>query len=276
MKKAQRLFDRLWDDYIGQNPEAKKVYDLLVSEGETVVNDHIAFRTFDDPRVGIDVLAEPFLEAGYEYRGDYTFEEKKLVAKHFEYKPFRNAPRIFISALQTEKFSPFLHRTAMELIDKIPASLLSSPDLVHAGNIWGTPVLDTYEKLKKESEYAAWLYVYGFRANHFTVSINNLKKFNDIYRLNRFLKENGFKLNESGGEVKGSPEELLEQSSTLAGKLDVQFVKGVFSIPSCYYEFARRYPDSSGDLYGGFIARSADKIFESTDNPEKSPEDKSR
>ncbi len=268
MEKAQKLFDRLWDDYLGQNPDAKRVYDLLTSEGETVVNDHIAFRTFDDPRIGIDVLAKPFIEAGYEYRGDYIFEEKKLVAKHYEYKPFRDAPRIFISALQFDRFSPFLQETVEKLIDSIPEDLLHAPDLIYSGNVWGTPVHDTYLQLKKESEYAAWLYVYGFRANHFTVSINNLKKYNDIQRLNQFLKDHGFALNTSGGEVKGTPEELLEQSSTLAGKLDVQFKKGVFSIPSCYYEFARRYPDASGKLYGGFIAKSADKIFESTDNPQ--------
>jgi len=270
MIKAQKLFDRLWHDYISQNPEAKRVYDLLVSEGETVENDHIAFRTWDDPRIGIDVLAKPFIEAGYEYKGDYVFKEKRLIAKHFEYKPFRNAPRIFISALQPQFFSPFLQSTVAELIDRIPETTLHSPGLVYAGNVWGKPEYDTYLKLKEESEYAAWLYVYGFRANHFTVSINALKKYNNINSLNQLLKEKGFRLNASGGEVKGSPEELLEQSSTKAGKLDVQFDKGIFNIPSCYYEFARRYPDKSGKLYGGFIAKSADKIFESTDNhPEK-------
>lgn len=266
MIKAQKLFNRLWHDYISQNPEAKRVYDLLISEGETVENDHIAFRTWDDPRVNIDVLAKPFIDAGYEHKGDYVFEEKKLIAKHYEYKPFRDAPRIFISALQAEYFSPFLQKTIAEIIDKIPQNLLASKALVHAGNVWGTPEYDTYMKLKEESEYAAWLYVYGFRANHFTVSINSLKKYNNIYLLNQFLKEQGFVLNSSGGEVKGTPEELLEQSSIKAGKLDIRFKKGIFNIPSCYYEFARRYPDKSGKLYGGFIAKSADKIFESTDN----------
>jgi hypothetical protein len=266
MKKAQKIFDKLWDDYIDQNPEARRVYNLLVSEGENVVNDHIAFRTFDDPRISIDVLAKPFLEAGYEYKGDYVFEQKKLVAKHYEYTAFKDAPRIFISALQTEYFSPFLQETVGGLIDKIPKDLIKSPDLVSSGNVWGTPSYDTYLKLKEESEYAAWLYIYGFRANHFTISVNNLKKYNDIHKLNLFLKDNGFKLNDSGGEVKGSPEELLEQSSTRAGKLNVKFVKGSLDVPSCYYEFARRYPDKTGKLYGGFIAKSADKIFESTDN----------
>ncbi len=242
------------------------MYDLLISKGETVVNDHIAFRTFDDPRISIDILSKPFIDAGYEYKGDYIFEEKKLVAKHFEYKPFRDAPRIFISALQPKYFSNFLQTTVSELIDKIPEKMLDTSSLVHAGNVWGVPNYETYLKLKAESEYAAWLYVYGFRANHFTVSINALKKYNNIHVLNQFLKDQGFVLNSSGGEVKGTPEELLEQSSTRAGKLDVTFEEGVFSIPSCYYEFAHRYPDKTGKLYGGFIAKSADKIFESTDN----------
>ncbi len=35
-------------------------------------------------------------------------------------------------------------------------------------------------------------------------------------------------------------------------------------IPSCFYEFAKRYPQADGELYTGFVAASADKIFEST------------
>ena len=36
-------------------------------------------------------------------------------------------------------------------------------------------------------------------------------------------------------------------------------------IPSCYYEFARRYPLPSGEVFQGFVPESADTIFESTD-----------
>jgi hypothetical protein len=72
-------------------------------------------------------------------------------------------------------------------------------------------------------------------------------------------------MNDSGGEIKGTPAELLEQSSIKAGTLPIEFTDGIHEIPSCYYEFARRYPDKNGELYGGFIAKSADKIFESTD-----------
>lgn len=263
--RAQELFDKLWAGYITQNPEAKRIHDLFVIEGETVENDHIAFRTFYHPYINIDVIARPFLLAGYVQKGFYIFEDKHLTAKHFEHPDRPNAPRVFISQLMTDFFSPELQDTVNRCIEEIPESLLFGNDLIFAGNVWEKPSFSTYEMLRKESEYAAWLYVYGFRANHFTVSINHLKKLNTIEKVNQFLTEKGFLLNESGGVVKGNPSELLEQSSTRAGILSIDFVEGRFDIPSCYYEFARRYQDDDGKLYSGFIAKSADKIFESTD-----------
>ena len=89
--------------------------------------------------------------------------------------------------------------------------------------------------------------------------------FERIEAVNDFLKEEGYPLNSSGGEIKGNPEQLLEQSSTLADRVEVSFADGVQIIPGCYYEFALRYPDKEGRIFSGFIAGSADKIFESTD-----------
>ena len=97
------------------------------------------------------------------------------------------------------------------------------------------------------------------------MSINYLEKFEGVEAVNAFLKSKGFQLNSSGGEIKGTPDQLLEQSSTLADRVEVSFEEGKFIIPSCYYEFARRYRDENGDLFNGFVAGSADKIFESTD-----------
>lgn len=258
------VFNRLWDDYTTQNPAAKKVYDLFTSEGETVLNDHIAFRTYDDPRVNMDVLSRVFLKNGYEEKGQYEFEAKHLFAKHFEHKTDKNVPRVFISQLKTNDFSKFLQDTVQSVVDNISDSDLNTDELIFSGNVWGTPDYNTYLKLREESEYAAWVYVYGFRANHFTISINGLKQFDTIEKVNQFLKDNNFKLNTSGGEIKGTKDELLQQSSIMANHIEVEFNDGVHSIPGCYYEFAQRYPDQNGELYSGFIAKSADKIFEST------------
>lgn len=261
----ETILAKLWDIYTTQNPSVKKVYDLFLSSGEQVLNDHIAFRTFNDPRINIEVLAKPFIASGYEEKGEYVFEVKKLFAKHYEHKTDPKAPRVFISELKLEEFSDYLQKTIGAAIDKIPAGMLQSDELIFAGNLWGTPSYETYEQLRGESEYAAWLYVYGFCANHFTVSVNGLKALDSVEKVNSFLKKNGFQINDSGGEVKGAPEELLEQSSIKSEMIPVDFEEGSFEIPGCYYEFARRYPGKDGKLYSGFIAKSADKIFESTD-----------
>jgi hypothetical protein len=262
--KYQDIFERLWQDYITQNPASKKVYDLFIREGETVVNDHIAFRTFNHPLIGIDVLAKVFIKNGYKFKRDYHFEKKKLYAKHFEHKTDPKAPRVFISELLVDKFSDHMKHVVDEWVGNIPMEVFKSNELIFAGNVSGTPSYKTYEKLRIESEYAAWLYVNGFCANHFTVSVNALKEYDTIEKVNTFLKTNGFLLNDSNGEVQGSPAELLEQSSIKAGIIRAPFTEGEFDIPGCYYEFALRYPEPNGKLYNGFVAKSADKIFEST------------
>ncbi|MFN8258453.1 MAG: DUF1338 domain-containing protein [Bacteroidales bacterium] len=260
----KEIFNKLWEIYKLQNPSVTKIYRLFSSEGENIENDHIAFRTFNHPKTNIDILAKTFTNVGYHVAGEYFFKEKKLKAVHFENNSIEGAPKVFISELILEQCSGFLRQTITDLIEKIPVYELQRSDLIMAGNLFGKPSHTTYQKLREESEYAAWLYVYGFRANHFTVSVNSLKKFNTIEKVNHFLKNNGLKINLSGGEIKGTPEMLLQQSSTLADIIEVEFLEGIFEIPACYYEFALRYKDKNGELYNGFHEKSADKIFEST------------
>jgi len=262
MQPLDSLMKRLWDDYAAMNEQARGIHDLLKSEGEDIVNDHIALRTFDDKRVGVTALAREFVRLGYQPRGDYTFPDKKLLAQHFEHADARY-PRVFISELKLADFSPKLRTTVKLLLDQMPVDLPQRSDFAIAGRPWRISFAD-YESLRAESEYAAWMAAFGFRANHFTVLVNALKKFDTLHKLNAFLKENGYELNASGGEIKGTPDELLEQSSTLASKVNVDFTDGPRVIPGCYYEFARRYADRDGKLFSGFIAKSADKIFEST------------
>lgn len=263
--KAEQIFQKLWMQYSSENPSAGNIYKLFEDSGERVVNDHVAFRTFNDPRVGIDVIARPFIEAGYVHRGDYVFEAKKLKASHYELPGDPESPRVFISELILEECSEELQNIVRKNLDSVSDDLLNSPDLIFQGRLFPSISYEVYKQLRDESEYAAWLYVYGYRANHFTVSINYLDKFEGIEEVNAFLKDNGYMLNSSGGEIKGSPAQLLEQSSTLADKVEVKFSDGTYVIPACYYEFARRYADASGNLFSGFVAGSADKIFESTD-----------
>ena len=64
--------------------------------------------------------------------------------------------------------------------------------------------------------------------------------------VNDFVKGNGYLLTTVGGEIYGTPEELLEQSATLAEIQPVEFTDGVYEIPSCFYEFTLRYNQPDG------------------------------
>ncbi|MBU2915668.1 MULTISPECIES: DUF1338 domain-containing protein [Reichenbachiella] len=256
----QEVIARCWSDYVSKTPSAEAIHDLLADRGEHIVNDHIAFRTFNHPKTGISVLEKPFLEAGYKARGTYHFEAKKLVAQHYEH-PDADAPKIFISELLLEEFSPELNHVVSEIVEPLEEEEV----VAFPSRPWQNVSFETYQSLLAESEYAAWMYVFGFCANHFTILVNELKGIKSLEEMDEFLKSQGFEFNISGGEIKGTPAELLEQSSILADKMEVDFVEGKREIPSCYYEFARRYADADGKLFQGFIAKSADKIFESTD-----------
>ena len=262
MIAVETLLEKMWVDYCKLNPSAKKIHDLFVAQGDTVMNDHIALRTFNHPRLGIESLAQHFKKYGYVEKGDYTFVEKKLYAKHYEH-PNEDLPKIFISELELEKVSPFIRDTVNKLVDQVTDATIQNEMFPMIGRPWKM-TYQLYSELAKESEYASWVAAYGFRPNHFTVNINALKSFEQIEDLNKFIKDHGFTLNASGGEVKGTTADYLEQSWTMASEIPVFFDDGTHNLPGCYYEFAKRYPLANGKLYQGFVAKSADKIFEST------------
>jgi hypothetical protein len=270
--ETHEIFNRFWIPYSTQNPSAMRIFNLFADLGEKVVHDHIALRTFNDPRMNMDVIARVFVENGYEERGQYEFKAKKVLGRHYEHKTNPDAPKVFISELMLEQCSEFVQKTIRERLDTIDQTVYDDPMLVYKGSIWGKIPFQTYDTLRQESEYAAWTLVYGFRANHFAIKVNELKKFSTLQEVNKFVKENGYLMNIVGGsEIYGTPDELLEQSSTKAEIIPLEFSEGVFEVPSCFYEFTLRYPDQGGKQYSGFIAANADKIFESTNFYKKQP-----
>lgn len=263
--ETEKIFNRFWVPYSTQNPSAKNIYDLFTAQGEKIVHDHIALRTFNDPRMNIDVIARIFTDNGYEAKGTYEFKAKKVFGRHFEHKSDPLAPKAFISELLIDQFSDYLQSTIYEYLDSLGEEVYMDPELVYKGSIWGKIPFETYNKLRAESEYAAWLLVYGYRANHFAIKVNELHNFKSLQEVNAFVKSHGYLMNTSAGEIYGKPEDLLEQSATKAEIIPFEFTDGIFEIPACFYEFTRRYDDKNGQQYSGFIAANADKIFESTD-----------
>lgn len=258
---VNELFDNLWQQYLQVTPSAMKIHQLL-SNGEKIINDHIALRTFNLAKVNLDVLAAHFLAVGYQEKGSYAFEAKKLNAKHFEHSD-PSQPKVFISELKVEECSPQLQAIVAELVEQVDVAVTTAKDFIYGGAPWSVSQ-EQYRLLLAESEYAAWTAAWGYRANHFTVHVNKLAGFETIEAVNSALKLAGYALNNSGGEIKGCEAVLLKQSSTMADKAMATFSDGDCEIPSCFYEFAQRYQLADGQEYSGFVAASADKIFEST------------
>ncbi len=256
----EKLFEKIWNQYSNLNPQARKIHDLLEAKENKIVNDHVAYRSVNIPGFGINKLKKPFIDQGYKICSEYNFKAKKLYAVHLEHKN-KNLPKVFISELLLEKLSKDSQKLYKNILKG--AALPLGEDVLTCGRLWKIDY-KSYEKLYMESEYAAWLTAFGYCANHFTINVNKLRSFKDLKDLNQFLEDSGYTLNSNGGKIKGSKDVYLEQSSTIASELEVEFTDGVKKIPSCYYEFAKRYKTNSGELYQGFVEGSADKIFEST------------
>ncbi len=263
MMTINDFYSKLWKDYIQITPQAEKIRHLFLATDAEVVNDHVAFRTFSDSPIDSTFLKEIILSLGYEVQGDYDFAVKKLKAISLIHKDTR-LPKVFISELERHKLTEQTQALLSKYCDQIDV-VEPSPDVFWSGRHWHMPTYDDYIQVIAESEYAAWLLVIGLRVNHFTVNVNLLTSTDSLHDVLNRVQSAGFPINESGGRIKGSPAVLLEQGSTMADKIKILFSDHQeHFVPSCFYEFAKRYKNSKGELYQGFVAANADKIFEST------------
>lgn len=261
--QPQAFFQSLWTDYVSITPQAQQVHDLFAATDGEVINDHVAFRTFADTPLRLDVLEPLILAMGYERQDSYEFKAKKLRAHSFIH-PDPTVPKVFCSELLVDQLSPENQAIIKKYTAEIKEQALDQ-SVFWSGRHWAMPSWDDYNAVMAESEYGAWLLAIGVRCNHFTVSVNHLTSTDDIREVLNRVKSAGFAVNTVGGEVKGTPEALLEQGSTMADKHAFEFAGGERQvIPTCFYEFAKRHANTEGVVYQGFIEANADKIFEST------------
>lgn len=287
-EKLDFILDGLMQRYQDRVPAVKRLFQALLKEGivlknADVQNDHIAFRTMGVKHLGIASMEKIFLHYGYQKKEYFLFEEKKLNA-YWYHPPLPQYPRIFLSELRVQDLSPETQAIIHSYTNQITADPLDQIDLndecaidtfLHSG-LWSLPSLADYKALQKESEYAAWVIYNRYYLNHFTISVHNLPKYNDLEVFNLWLEKNGFILNNAGGKIKHSPDGLLLQSSTVAEMIEATFLNNEKeTIAGSYVEFAERkvLPQFAHLLpheierehrRDGFETKNANKIFEST------------
>lgn len=293
--------DRLLRNYLASTPSAAAVVERVFAQpggygADQVVHDHLAFRTFGVPGLGIEALGAALEAQGYTRQDYYTFPRTHLLAAW--YAPpaglYGELPRMFVSQLQVGKLSPagqaIIRAYTGELESAAPgsASLGAWTAALTGALPWRTPSREDYQALLQESEYGAWVLVNGFALNHTALSVHQIKgRSGDIYGFANELVMKGFPLNGEGGIMKVSPDSGLLQCSTVADMVDFRFADGqVHPVVGAYMEFVERKPlpqhehlAASGQLReehrrDGFEAQSAANIFASTTLAAKGAQEK--
>lgn len=294
---AGELINRLWEKYLGRVSYANTYADLVKEKGGKIVNDHIAFRTFNthtgEQPEGIRAIKHIIEALEYKPVEKYNFKKKKLSAIHFEH-PDEMFPKIFVSQLevgllpewaqntihQTVKDTPYLlSDEALELLQilklekqlNMEAAQFLVDDLAnYFRRPWNVPFKEDVLKINDVSQYAAWTLLHGNSVNHFTAYINfqEVNEWPDLETTCEGLKNAGVPMKETIEGQKGSK---LQQTATQAVKeeVDVRTDDGIEQITwtYAYYELAQRdFIDTGGELklFSGFLGDQATHLFDMT------------
>ena len=229
------LLDQLWETYAARVPYARTFVQLAQGQFR---NDHVAFRSLD-----LRPIAKVFEELGWKRAGEYDFPETHLNAIHLA-KP--GEPRVFVSELRVAELSPRAHQILAQLPRDPPydgsAGWFRGPGL--------RPREDELLELERESQYGAWLLLFGREVNHFTASVP------DVSEWQRRMREAGIPMKD---EIEGAPGAGLRQTATRAALRCVQLRERERDWPYAYLEIAER---NGG--FDGFVAAQARQLFDMT------------
>jgi hypothetical protein len=294
------LLAGLWSHYKSRVPYARSYERLVREHGGKVVNDHIAFRTFNAPTgdqpPGVEAIARVFTPLGYVQKDMYVFEDKMLTAWHYEHARDATRPKLFISQMEVAKApagtAKLIRQAVADAHDLLaPAArarlvALGKGETIEEAEAlplirsiarffvrpWRPPPRAIIEPVNKESQYAAWTLLHGNAVNHFTASINNqnVKAWPDLETTVKALREAGLPMKP---EIEGERGSKLVQSSTQAAEVEVEVTEeegqtGKMPWSYAYYELAERNmapgPDGKPALFQGFLGAQATNLFEMT------------
>jgi hypothetical protein len=295
-----KLLDALWTQYKMRVVYARQYQQMVEQRGGKIINDHIAFRTFNahvgGQPAGVEGIARVFTALGYEQKNKYIFEDKHLTAWHYEHKTNPDNPKIFISQLEVDALSPPVSRMIKDNVAHAP-DLLSADDREALKTLakgktldkdvsnalvknlarffsrpWDPPQRAAIAPVNEESQYAAWTLLHGNAVNHFTAYINrqNVREWPDLEETVNALRAAGLPMK---NELEGERGSKLRQSSTQAvdaacevAESDGRISKMMWSY--AYYELAERGmipgPNGKAVLFQAFLGAQATNLFEMT------------
>ena len=238
------LLDLLWERYARDVPYAR----VFLQLAGTLTNDHVAFRGLAGAG-GIALFEEVFARRGWRRAGSYDFPDAHLDAIHMTHPA--GLPRVFLSELRTSELSA----AAQAILAKIPPPPAPPDDVVAMADWFDGPsepvVEDDLLALERESQYAAWVYAFGRRVNHFTPAVD------DVEAWQARMIEAGVPMKR---EIEGAPGSVLRQTATQAAEVTIRLAGGrERSWPYAYLEIAERQPG-----FDGFLGPQARQLIDMT------------
>lgn len=134
---------------------------------------------------------------------------------------------------------------------------------------WSTPTVEDYLAVKDENQLLSWALLFGKKVNHFGVNISVENKYNSLQDFNTYLKgTNLVQINNIDGEVKGTRDTGIQQSSTVGKPVKYTLADGEIEVTDSFMEFVWRYPVNENpvmwnDYFTGFVAQNANRVIES-------------
>ena len=294
---TEALLNRLWAGYLKRVSYAREYQQLINKKGGKVVNDHLAFRTFNthtgEQPEGIRAIKHIITCLGYFPVNKYEFKKKKLKAVHFEH-PHTLLPKIFVSQLEVEQLPVWAQQVIKNVVKDTPyllsdhsiellATLKEKGELTRlAGEAliqdleqffrrpWNVPQKSDVLNINDVSQYAAWVLLHGNSVNHFAAFINyqHVSEWPDLESTSRAMAAAGIPMKEL---IEGEKGGKLQQTATLSVKEDVDVMgdDGVekMSWTYAYYELAERgleMVNGEEKLFSGFLESQARHLFDMT------------
>lgn len=255
----ESILDRLWSDFSAVNPQALRVRQLLTERGDRVVHEQVSLRTLRHPKLGAEPVARLLGPHGY-----VACDEGACRDTHVSWRRFEAGdpalPDVVVSELELEECSRGLRGMVDALVRQVLPDELPDDARVLGGCLWHPVLKDTYESLCRESEHAAWVAAFGFRAHQFTVSVNELASFDSLGALKAFLDEQGFALSDPGCAGNGWPDPESQRLSTEPALCTVRFADGTAEVPGGCYQFAYRPPSLADDMSEGSFTGPVDPL----------------
>jgi hypothetical protein len=290
-----QLFAHLWDKYTNSVPYYRQIF-----ADRQLVLDHLAIIDLPTQRSGIPHLKKIFSALGMNQRGAGYLPDKKNdfvwvtedgiegtdvrkallqpVLADFRVDELSNSTRKILSKY-LNKGETFDYHSYSQLVnsafkgnseDRKKLFFITIEEL--NSKPWGSPTSKDYFAVKEENPLIAWVLLNGRKVNHFGVSIHLKPDYKSLREFNQRISHSNFaKLNNFAGEIKGSKDCGIEQSSTLGHEIEVECADDKIKVCDCFMEFVWRFPVKEKpqvweDYFTGFIPKNADNVIKSIYN----------